>query len=168
MLLKDRISRLAPLRVLEHPYLRLDWRAPVRDCAATKEVSQRAGGQGERVSVFMVLSSQNLVSSSIIKIHSFIQVGYIKSIIYALHRRVKGSLMDDQGASLPAMTLVDAICHLMDQAKSFNNGKQPTMKWVATTAMPKLHKNEPSPAAYERDMLDIDGAPMFNLRSCDW
>lgn len=99
------------------------------------------------------------------------QVGYIKSVIYALHRRVKGlkSLRDGQGDVLPSMNLDEAIMHLQERTKALNKGKLPTMKWVAETAMPKLHKEgEPTPSVYERDVLDANGAHMFSLMSQNW
>ena len=70
---------------------------------------------------------------------------------------------------VPAMTLDEAIAHLLGKATNFNNGRVPTIKWVAETAMPKLHKaGEPTPSTYEKDVLDIDGALMFSLKSVNW
>ena len=97
------------------------------------------------------------------------QVGYIKSIVYALHRRVKGLLNDDQGAPLPAMTLDQAIADLEGKAQILNGHKKPTTKWIADSAMPKLHKaGEPTPAVYESTILDVNGAQMFRLKSGEW
>ena len=68
------------------------------------------------------------------------------------------------------MTLHDAILDLEIKAKVYNNGKKPTLKWLAETAMPKFHKDgpEPTPATYEKSCLDVDGGHMFCLQSASW
>ena len=78
-------------------------------------------------------------------------------------------MKDDQGASLPAMTLDEAIADLEGKAQLLNGNKKPTTKWIADSAMPKLHKaGEPTPAVYESTMLDVNGAEMFKFKSDEW
>ena len=75
----------------------------------------------------------------------------------------------DQEVLQPPMTMEQAIADLEARAKAFNKNKRPTTKWIAETAMPKLHAaGEPRVSDYEKKILDANGAVMFSLKSSEW
>lgn len=130
---KSSSGQIAPLRVLEHPGIRLDWKACLQGCAPAKNV------------------------------------GYMKCVIYQLHRMRMGTAQPRGGVAQPAVSLAEACQELLQLAKIGNNGKTPSLKWLAEAFMPRLHRlGEPTPTDYEAKVLDVDGALMFSQRSEQW
>ena len=130
---KSSSGQIAPLRVLERPGIRLDWKACLQGCAPAKNV------------------------------------GYMKCVIYQLHRMRMGTAQPRAGVAQPAVSLAEACQELLQLAKAGNDDKTPSLKWLAETFMPRLHRlGEPTPTEYEAKVLDVDGALMFSQRTDQW